>query len=103
MVHPFYEVLSLHPHKSKLLNQLLKDYEETLAILRTYCKNKIVEKTIQLDQLTNMDKIPLKFNIPVNRTVDKTRKTTVSIRITMYYVCYKRTPLKVIVSDLNKV
>ncbi len=41
--------------------QLPKDYEEKLAIFRTYCKNKITEKKIRPEHITNMDEIPLTF------------------------------------------
>lgn len=62
--------------------QLPKDYEERMAIFRTYCKDKIIEKKIQPDHITNMDEVPLTFDIPVNRTVEKTGTSTVCIRTT---------------------
>ncbi|KAJ8404525.1 hypothetical protein AAFF_G00337920 [Aldrovandia affinis] len=43
-----------------------------MAIFRTYCKNKITEKKIRPEHITNMDEVPLTFDIPVNRTVEKT-------------------------------
>ncbi|KAF4093698.1 hypothetical protein AMELA_G00004910 [Ameiurus melas] len=62
--------------------RLPKDYEEKLAIFRTYCKNKITEKKIRPEHITTMDEVPLTFDIPVNRTVQKTGTSTVSIRTT---------------------
>ena len=62
--------------------QLPKDYEEKLAIFRNYCKNKIIQKKIRPEHITNMDEVPLTFDIPVNRTVEKTGARTVSIRTT---------------------
>ncbi|CAM4731030.1 unnamed protein product [Leuciscus chuanchicus] len=39
---------------------------------RRYCKKKITEKKIRPEHITNMDEVPLTFDIPVNRTVEKT-------------------------------
>mgnify|MGYP003530257762 FL=1 len=62
--------------------QLPKDYEEKLAIFRNYCKNKIIQKKIRPEHIINMDEVFLTFDIPVNRTVEKTGARTVSIRTT---------------------
>ena len=65
------------------VSQLLpKDYQEKLATFRAYCKNKITEKKIHPEHIMNMDEIPLTFDIPVNRTVEKRGTSTVSIRTT---------------------
>ena len=65
------------------VSQLLpKDYQEKLATFRAYCKNKITEKKIHPEHIINMDEIPLTFDIPVNRTVEKRGTSTVSIRTT---------------------
>lgn len=68
--------------RTTVSQQLPKDYEEKLAIFRTYCKNKIHEKNIRPEHITNMDEVPLTFDIPVSRTVDKRGASTVSIRTT---------------------
>jgi len=60
--------------------QLPNDYKEKMTIFRTYYKDKIIEKKIQRDHITNMDDAPLTFDIPVNGTVEKTGTPTVSIR-----------------------
>lgn len=62
--------------------QLPKDYEEKMAIFCTYCKDKIIGKKIQPDHITNMDEVPLTFDIPMNRTIEKTGTSTVSIHTT---------------------
>lgn len=62
--------------------QLPKDYDEKIINFLTYCKDKISKKTIQPDHITNMDEVPLTFDIPMNRTVEKTGASTVSIRTT---------------------
>ena len=68
--------------RTTLSQKLPKDYEEKLAIFRTYCENKINEKKIRPEHITNMDEVPLTFDIPVNRTVEKTGTSTVSIHTT---------------------
>lgn len=49
-----------------------------VAIFRTYCKNKITEMKIRPEQMMNMDKVPLTFDISTNRTVEKRGLRTVS-------------------------
>lgn len=65
--------------RTTVSQQLPNDYKEKLAIFRTYCQNKITEKKIRPEHITNMDEVPLTFDIPVNRTVEKTGTSTVSI------------------------
>lgn len=68
--------------RTTISQQLPADYEEKMVIFRTYCQNKITEKKIRPEHITNMDEVPLTFDIPVNRTVEKTGTSTVSIRTT---------------------
>lgn len=68
--------------RTTVSQQLPADYQEKLATFRTYCRNKITEKKIQPEHIINMDEVPLTFDIPVNRTVDKTGARTVNIRTT---------------------
>ena len=68
--------------RTTVSQQLPKDYQEKLATFCAYCKNKITEKKIRPEHITNMDEVPLTFDIPVNRTVEKTGTRTVSIRTT---------------------
>ena len=68
--------------RTTVSQQLPKHYEEKLATFRAYCKNKITEKKILPEHITNIDKVPLTFDIAVNRTVEKTGTRTVSIRTT---------------------
>ena len=62
--------------------QLPNDYKENLALFCTYCKSKINEQRIHLNHITNMDEVPLTFDIPLNRTVKKTGTSAVNIRTT---------------------
>ncbi|GAA6090407.1 secretory phospholipase A2 receptor-like [Tachysurus ichikawai] len=57
--------------RTTVAQQLTADYKEKLAIFHTYCKNKITHKKIQPNHITNMDEVPLNFDIPVNHTVEK--------------------------------
>ncbi|KAK6317614.1 hypothetical protein J4Q44_G00130140 [Coregonus suidteri] len=68
--------------RTTVSQQLPKDYQEKLVTFRAYCKNKITEKKIRPEHITNMDEVPLTFDIPVNRTVEKTGTSTVSVRTT---------------------
>ncbi|KAF4795049.1 hypothetical protein TURU_096745 [Turdus rufiventris] len=62
--------------------QLPADYEEKLASFRSYCKSRISEKNIQPDHIINMDEVPLTFDMPLNRTVERIGTSTVSVRTT---------------------
>uniref|UniRef100_A0A146PAS9 Tigger transposable element-derived protein 7 n=1 Tax=Fundulus heteroclitus TaxID=8078 RepID=A0A146PAS9_FUNHE len=68
--------------RTTVSQQLPKDYQEKLATFRAYCKKNITEKKIRPEHITNMDEVPLTFDIPVNRTVDKTGARTVNVRTT---------------------
>ncbi|KAF4794406.1 pogo transposable element with KRAB domain-like protein [Turdus rufiventris] len=58
------------------------DYEEKLANFRSYCKSKISEKNIQPDHIINMDEVPLTFDMPLTKTVERTGTATVPVRTT---------------------
>ena len=47
--------------RTTVSQQLPKDYQEKLANFRAYCKNKITEKKIRPEHITNIDEIPLTF------------------------------------------
>nr|XP_020451857.1 uncharacterized protein LOC109957941 [Monopterus albus] len=61
--------------KTTVAQQLPADYKEKMAI-------KITDKKIQPDHITNMDEVPLTFDIPVNHIVEKKGTSMVSIRTT---------------------
>ncbi|KAJ8389985.1 hypothetical protein AAFF_G00111460 [Aldrovandia affinis] len=50
--------------RTTISQQLPKDYEEKMAIFRTYCKNKITEKKIRPEHITNMDEVPSPLTSP---------------------------------------
>ena len=66
--------------RTTVLQQLPDDYQEKLMLFRTYCTNKINDQKIQLKHITNMNEVPLTFDIPVNHTVERTGTSSVSIR-----------------------
>ncbi|GAA6106901.1 uncharacterized protein LOC109957941 [Tachysurus ichikawai] len=55
--------------RTNMAQQLPADYKEKLPIFRTYCSNKITHKKIQPNHITNIDEVPLTFDIPLNHTV----------------------------------
>ncbi|KAJ1205877.1 hypothetical protein NDU88_001302 [Pleurodeles waltl] len=58
--------LSIHA-RTTVAQKMSADYKEKLPIFHTYCSNKITNKKIQPNHITNMDKVPLTFDIPVAR------------------------------------
>ncbi|TWW77400.1 hypothetical protein D4764_12G0007900 [Takifugu flavidus] len=53
--------------RTTVVQRLPVDYQERVAIFRTYCRNKITTPS----HITNMDEIPLTFNIPLTYKVEK--------------------------------
>lgn len=70
--------------RTTVAQQLPADYKEKLAIFRSYCSKHIGDKNIQPSHITNMDEVPLTFDIPVSHTVEKKGTSTVAIRTTGY-------------------
>uniref|UniRef100_A0A3P8P7R4 HTH CENPB-type domain-containing protein n=1 Tax=Astatotilapia calliptera TaxID=8154 RepID=A0A3P8P7R4_ASTCA len=70
--------------RTTVAQQLPADYKENLAIFRSYCSKHIGDKNIQPSHITNMDEVPLTFDIPVSHTVEKKGTSTVAIRTTGY-------------------
>uniref|UniRef100_A0A8C7WSV8 DDE-1 domain-containing protein n=1 Tax=Oryzias sinensis TaxID=183150 RepID=A0A8C7WSV8_9TELE len=68
--------------RTTMAQQLPADYKEKLSIFRSYCAKKIADKQIQPRHITNMDEVPLTFDIPVSHTVEKTGTSTIAIRTT---------------------
>uniref|UniRef100_A0A3B3BHW9 HTH CENPB-type domain-containing protein n=1 Tax=Oryzias melastigma TaxID=30732 RepID=A0A3B3BHW9_ORYME len=60
------------------------DYIEKLANFRSFCEKHIADKRIQPSHITNMDEVPLTFDIPVSHTVEKKGTSTVATRTTGY-------------------
>ncbi|KAF4790634.1 hypothetical protein TURU_138577 [Turdus rufiventris] len=68
--------------RTKVSQRLLADYEEKLAMFRSYCKSKIAEKNIQAKHIINMDKVPLTFDVLLIQSVEQTRAPMVPVHTT---------------------
>ncbi|TWW81746.1 hypothetical protein D4764_01G0015610 [Takifugu flavidus] len=55
------------------------DYQVRVVIFSTYCRDKITGKNIVHSHITNMDEIPLTFDIPLTHTVEKKGTSMVAI------------------------
>ena len=65
------------------ISQVLpEDAQEKLNNFHSYCVKKIKEFIIQPRHITNMDEVPLTFDIPFTRTVDKIKTNSINIRTT---------------------
>ncbi|KAF4798800.1 hypothetical protein TURU_060639 [Turdus rufiventris] len=68
--------------RTTVSQRLPADYEEKVAMFRSYCKSKIAENNIQAKHIINMDEVPLTFDMPLTRTVERTGTPTVPVRTT---------------------
>ncbi|TWW73545.1 hypothetical protein D4764_15G0009390 [Takifugu flavidus] len=71
---------SLHDNMSGSSDSLSENSKERVAIFLTYCRSKITGKNIVPSHITNMDEIPLIFDIPLTHTVEKKGTSMVVIR-----------------------
>ncbi|XP_015228044.1 PREDICTED: uncharacterized protein LOC107083375 isoform X1 [Cyprinodon variegatus] len=60
------------------------DYNEKLTSFHSYCSQHIADKLFQPSHITNMEEVPLTFDIPVNHTVEKKGTSTVAMHTTGY-------------------
>ncbi|TWW76588.1 hypothetical protein D4764_13G0012500 [Takifugu flavidus] len=67
--------LSIHA-RTTVAQRLPADYQERVAIFRTYYK------ITAPSHITNMDEIPMTFDISLTHTVEKKGTSTVAIRTT---------------------
>ncbi|KAF4795577.1 hypothetical protein TURU_091838 [Turdus rufiventris] len=68
--------------RTMVSQRLLADYEEKVAIFRSYCKSKTAKNNIEAKHIINMDKVPLTFDMPLTRTVERTRTPMVPVYTT---------------------
>jgi hypothetical protein len=68
--------------RTTVCQNLPADFEEKLSTFRKYCQDKVNDYSIHPDHVINMDEVPLTFNLPMNRTVEKTGSSTISIKTT---------------------
>ena len=68
--------------RTTLAQQLPVDHVEKLQSFRTFVQKQIAEHKIGNDNIINMDEVPLTFDIPMNRTVEKKGTSSITIRTT---------------------
>ena len=68
--------------RTTVCQKLPADWEEKLQCYRDYCKDVITENKIKPEHITNMDEVPLTFDIPMTRTVEKSGTKMVPIKTT---------------------
>ncbi len=68
--------------RTTVCQKLPKDWEEKLESFRSYTGGLVQELKISLDHLANMDEVPLTFDIPMHRTVEKKGEKMVPIKTT---------------------
>lgn len=65
-----------------MCQQLLPDYEEKIANFREFTQRKIAEYSIEPDEIINMNEVPLTFDLPLTRTVNKKGESSITLRKT---------------------
>ncbi|KAK7921805.1 hypothetical protein WMY93_008707 [Mugilogobius chulae] len=68
--------------RTSLCQQLPSDYEEKLTNFRKFTQAKIAEYLIGPDDIVNMDEVPLTFDMPLTRTVNKKGESSVTLKTT---------------------
>lgn len=75
------KVLSIRA-RATVCQQLPPDYAEKITNFREFTLRKINEYSIGPDEIINMDKVPLTFDLPLTRTVNKQGESTIMVRTT---------------------
>lgn len=70
--------------RTTVCQTLPADFEEKLVNFRAYCIDKVADYNISPDSVINMDEVPLTFDLPLNRTVEKRGTKTISIKTTSH-------------------
>lgn len=68
--------------RATVCQQLPPDYAEKITNFREFTLRKINEYSIGPDKIINMDKVPLTFDLPLTRTVNKQGESTIMVRTT---------------------
>lgn len=68
--------------RTTLCQQLPPDYEEQVANFHKFIQKKIEENSIGPDDIKNMDEVPLTFDLPLTRTVNKKGEASVTLKTT---------------------
>ena len=62
--------------------QVPPDYQEKITNFGEFTKRKRVEYSIGPDQIINMDEVPLTFDLPLTKTVNKKGESSITLRTT---------------------
>lgn len=68
--------------RTTLCQQLPPDYQEKVENFHKFVEKKIQENSIGPDDIINMDEVPLTFDLPLTRTVNKTGASSVLLKTT---------------------
>ena len=68
--------------RTTLCQQLPPDYQEKVENFHKFVETKIQENSIGPDDIINMDEVPLTFDLPLTRTVNKTGASSVMLKTT---------------------
>ncbi|KAJ0063420.1 hypothetical protein NL108_002759 [Boleophthalmus pectinirostris] len=68
--------------RTTLCQQLPADYQEKVENFHKFVETKIQENSIRPDDIINMDEVPLTFDLPPTRTVNKTGASSVLLKTT---------------------
>ena len=68
--------------RTNLCQQLPPDYEENVSNFRKFTDAKIEEHSIGPHDIINMDEVPLTFDLPLTRTVNRKGETSVTLKTT---------------------
>ena len=68
--------------RTTVCQQLPPDYEEKITNFRKYTEAKVAEHSIGPDEIINMDEVPLTFDLPLTRTVNKKGESSITLKTT---------------------
>lgn len=68
--------------RTSLCQQLPPDYEEKVSNFRKFTDAKIAEHSIGPHDIINMDEVPLTFDLPLTRTVNRKGESSVTLKTT---------------------
>jgi hypothetical protein len=68
--------------RTTMCQALPADYEEKMNLFRNFTREKIAEDLIGPNDVINMDEVPLTFDLPLTRTVNKKGESSVTLKTT---------------------
>ena len=68
--------------RTTVCQQLPPDYKENITNYGEFTQRKIEEYSIGTDQIINTDEVPLTFDLPLTRTVNKKGESSITLRTT---------------------